>query len=173
MRTGFCGFQTPASRHRGQLAPPAFFHYPFELYSPRPFAHDDLVLVTNRRVGEAFNIYAPDGETVICSLRVKHVTGDHDTDPNATDICADLEVFEDKNTCTFGFPEDTHCITVHFEDKLELFDADKKNVICEMVVVDIKTHNDKGRKGVTLSSRVSIGFDFDDTKCILYQSNKK
>ena len=144
----------------------------FALYNSLPCEHNTSVLVTNRRIGEAFNIYAPDRETVICSLRVKHVTGDHDADPNATDICADLEVFEDKSACTFGFPEDTHCITVHFEDKLELFDADKKNVICEMVVVDIKTHNDKGRKGITLSSRVSIGFDFDDTKCVMRQSNK-
>ena len=45
------------------------------------------MLIASRRVGEAFNICAPDKETVICSLKVKNIESRHDVHPELTGKC--------------------------------------------------------------------------------------
>ena len=130
------------------------------------------MLIASRRVGEAFNIYAPDKETVICSLKVKNIESRHDVHPELTDVFADFDVFIDESKCAFDLAVDGMC-RVHTGDELKLFDENKKNVICEILVLDIKTHHDKGTRAVNLSSRAILGFTMDGTVCLSFQTNKK
>ena len=98
-------------------------------------------MIASRRVGEAFNIYAPDKETVICSLTVKRVSSRHDVKRELTGAWANLEVLEDKEKCVLHVTErDGDTVKIRAGDKLKLFDKDKKGVICEILVTEIREH---------------------------------
>lgn len=134
------------------------------------------MLIASRRVGEAFNIYAPDKETVICSLVVKRVSSRHDVDRELTGVWSNLEIWENGEKCVLHMPErggDT--VKIRAGDKFELFDKDKKRVICEILVTEIREHlNEHFRyeKGLECGrgARVTLGATFDDSDCVAFRT---
>lgn len=124
------------------------------------------MLVTNRRVGEAFNICASDGGMVICSLRVNNITSHHNIRHKATELWGEIGIFEDKNECSLSsVTEHGNTQTIHAGDRFELRDRDEKNVIGTMVVLEIKEHQNEHfyeDRGIERGrgARVTIGFDF-------------
>ena len=142
------------------------------------------MLIASRRVGEAFNIYAPDTETVICALFVAKVRNLHASDSdveNATnELCAELviqpEMFDLKR---FGVTDTSNrSFVVQVGNKWNLYDKDLKNVIAEIVAVEIKTHakdhrfHDENIKS-EFHSRVFLGFNFDTTKCLIFAQTSR
>ena len=124
------------------------------------------MLLANRRVGEAFDICASDAGMVICSLRVNNITSHHNIRHKATELWAEIGIFEDKNECSLSpIVERNGTQTIHAGDRFELLDKGERNVIGTMVVLGIKEHQndhfyedrgiERGR-----GARVTIGFDF-------------
>jgi len=134
------------------------------------------VLIASRRVGEAFNIYAPDKETVICSLTVKRVSSRHDVSRELTGAWANLEVWEDKEKCVLHVTErDGDTVKIRAGDKVKLFDKDKKGVICEILVTEIREHLNEHfhyEKGLECGrgARVTLGATFDDNDCVAFRT---
>ena len=124
------------------------------------------MLLANRRVGEAFDICASDAGMVICSLRVNNITSHHNIRHKATELWAEIGIFEDKNECSLSpIVEHNGTQTIHAGDRFELLDKGERNVIGTMVVLEIKEHQNEHfyeDRGIERGrgARVTIGFDF-------------
>lgn len=124
------------------------------------------MLLANRRVGEAFDICASDAGMVICSLRVNNITSHHNIRHKATELWAEIGIFEDKNECSLSpIVERNGTQTIHAGDRFELLDKGERNVIGTMVVLEIKEHQNEHfyeDRGIERGrgARVTIGFDF-------------
>lgn len=124
------------------------------------------MLLANRRVGEAFDICASDAGMVICSLRVNNITSHHNIRHKATELWAEIGIFEDKNECSLSpIVERNGTQTIHAGDRFELLDKGERNVIGTMIVLEIKEHQNEHfyeDRGIERGrgARVTIGFDF-------------
>ena len=137
------------------------------------------MLVANKRVGEVFEICATDGKVVICSLRVNNITSHHNIKHKATELWAEIGIFEDKNECSLRpLAERDNTQIIHAGDRFKLLDRDGKNVIGTMVVLEIKEHQNEHfyeDRGVERGrgARVTIGFDFPgNVACLFIEKNK-
>lgn len=143
------------------------------------------MLISGRRVGEALNIYAPDEQTVICSLFVKSVenkqTSDFNAGDNANELCAELVIKPDTlDPRRFGL-RDATCRSFYVQagDELSLYDDDLRTVIARIKVFQIKLHI-KETSNISEElireyndGKVAFGSDFNREKCLIFQSPKK
>ena len=137
------------------------------------------MLISSRRVGERFDIYAPDKETIICSLTVTHISSQHDIDHSLMDVCAILsaEVSDGKYAFDFLDAGNRSPVKVHAGDKFELLDKDKGEVICEIIVIEIKEHQNEHfypENGVERGrgARIDLGANSDNNICIPFYRKK-
>ena len=142
------------------------------------------MLISGRRVGEALNIYAPDEQTVICSLFVKSVenkqTSDFNAEDNANELCAELVIKPDTlDPRRFGL-RDATCRSFYVQagDELSLYDDDLRTVIAEIKILEIKTNAKSGTNINNLikseyHAKIVFGSDFDNAKCLVFLSSKK
>ena len=139
------------------------------------------MLVTTRRVGEVFNIYEDvSAEVIVFQMMVKRIVSTNErilTEDGSTDnvhkIDVEFEIRQREDKCCFEKTLKDGLLPARVGDWFKLYDAQRKVVICEILIKEVRHRNRENHKPddtieVEHSTKIEVGFNFDNDRCAIF-----